>query len=57
MAQEVKDSTIATGQDIDELLVNVGSAKQEGWIAAGPIVLHGQYLTQTLVKFGKYYSL
>jgi len=52
MAQEVKDTTIATGSDMSELLDNVGAARSNGWVAKGLIVPHGRYLTQTVIKLG-----
>jgi hypothetical protein len=57
MAQEVKDSTTATGSDMSELLTNVGVARERGWITAGPIMPQGQYLTQALVKLGPFRGL
>jgi hypothetical protein len=52
MAQEVKDSTVATGSDISELLENVGAARAEGWIPEGHIVTRGQHVTQAMIKLG-----
>ncbi len=52
MAQEVKDTTVATGSDMSELLDNVGTARSKGWVAKGLIVPNGRYLTQTVIKLG-----
>jgi hypothetical protein len=56
MAQEVKDSTIATGSDMPELMENLSVARELGWITSGPIVADGRHLTQTLIKLGPFRS-
>jgi hypothetical protein len=56
MAQEVKDYTIATGSDMPELMQNLSTAREQGWITSGPIVTHGQHLTQALIKLGPFLS-
>lgn len=52
MAQEVKDYTVAVGSDMPELMANLTTARERGWITSGPIVADGQHLTQTLIKLG-----
>jgi hypothetical protein len=56
VAQEVKDSTIATGSDMPELMANLSVAREHGWITSGPIVADGHHLTQTLIKLGPFRS-
>lgn len=52
MAQEVKDTSIAAGSDMSELLTNISNAKKNEWIVSGPIVKRAQHLNQTLIKLG-----
>jgi hypothetical protein len=50
MALEVKESTVAMGEDMSILLENVSLARQDGWIVSGPIVVRAHHLVQTIVK-------
>lgn len=54
MAQEVKDSIVATGSDMSELMANVEAARERGWITSGSVAVDGQHLTQSLIKLGPF---
>jgi len=54
MAQEIISSKIATGKTVSELLENIGNARRQGWVSAGPPVVKQHHLTQTMIKLEKW---
>jgi hypothetical protein len=50
MALEISESTIATGEDMSTLQENLATARKDGWVVSGPIVVRSGRLVQTIIK-------